>query len=381
MKMNIPFAPPYITEDEISAVIDVLKSGWLSMGYKTVEFENKFAEYVGCKHAVATNSCTSALFLSLKALGIKEGDEVITTPFTFAATANVIVHCGAKPVFVDIDEKTYNINPDEIEDKITDKTKAVIAVHYGGQPANMKKIMKIAREYDLKVIDDAAHAVGSEYEKDKKVGSLGNLTCFSFYATKPITTGEGGMITLNSDELNEELRILRLHGISRDAWKRYLEKDNWYYEVIEPGYKCNPTDISSAIGIEQLKKLDWMNSRRKEIAEYYNERLQSLDIIHPYVNPNVKSSYHLYPIRLINYNRNEFIKKMAQNGIGTSVHFIPLHVMPFYQRRYGYKRGDFPITEKVFENIVSLPIYPQLTENQLEYIVENIKKILGEGLC
>lgn len=374
--MNIPFAPPYITEDEINVVIEVLKSGWLSMGYKTLEFENKFAEYIGSKHAVATNSCTSALFLSLKVLGIKKGDEVITTPFTFAATANVIVHCGAKPVFVDIEEETYNINADKIEEKITDKTKAIIVVHYGGQPADMKKIMKIAREYDLKVIEDAAHAVGSEYEKGKKVGSLGNLTCFSFYATKPMTTGEGGMITLNSDDLNEELRILRLHGISRDAWKRYLEMDNWYYEVIEAGYKFNPTDISSAIGLEQLKKLDWMNERRKEIAEYYNEHLQGLDIIRPHIDSNVKSSYHLYPIRLINYDRNKFIKKMAQNGIGTSVHFIPLHLMPFYRKRYGYKRGDFPVAEKVFENIVSLPIYPQLTEKQLEFIVKSIKEII-----
>jgi len=376
MKMNIPFAPPYITEDEINVVIEVLKSGWLSMGYKTLEFENKFAEYIGSKHAVATNSCTSALFLSLKVLGIKKGDEVITTPFTFAATANVIVHCGAKPVFVDIEEETYNINADKIEEKITDKTKAIIVVHYGGQPADMKKIMKIAREYDLKVIEDAAHAVGSEYEKGKKVGSFGNLTCFSFYATKPMTTGEGGMITLNSDDLNEELRILRLHGISRDAWKRYLETDNWYYEVIEAGYKFNPTDISSAIGLEQLKKLDWMNERRKEIAEYYNEHLQGLDIIRPHIDSNVKSSYHLYPIRLINYDRNKFIKKMTQKGIGTSVHFIPLHLMPFYRKRYGYKRGDFPVAEKVFENIVSLPIYPQLTEKQLEFIVKSIKEII-----
>jgi len=218
--------------------------------------------------------------------------------------------------------------------------------------------------------------VGSEYEKGKKVGSFGNLTCFSFYATKPMTTGEGGMITLNSDDLNEELRILRLHGISRDAWKRYLEMDNWYYEVIEAGYKFNPTDISSAIGLEQLKKLDWMNERRKEIAEYYNEHLQGLDIIRPHIDSNVKSSYHLYPIRLIDYDRNEFIKKMTQNGIGTSVHFIPLHLMPFYRKRYGYKRGDFPVAEKVFENIVSLAIYPQLTEKQLEFIVKSIKEII-----
>jgi len=375
--MNISFAPPYITEDEINAVRDVLNSGWLSMGDKTLEFENKFAEYVGSKYAVATNSCTAALFLSLKVLGIKEGDEVITTPFTFAATANVIVHCRAKPVFVDIDEKTYNIDPDKLAEKITAKTKAIIVVHYGGQPADMKKAMKIAKEHNLKVIEDAAHAAGSEYEKGKKVGSLGNLTCFSFYPTKPITTGEGGMITLNDDELSRKLKMLRLHGMNRDAWNRYLEKDNWYYEVVEAGYKCNPSDIASAIGIEQLKKLDWMNERRKEVAEYYNEQLQDLDIVIPYVNPNVKSSYHLYPIRLISYDRSNFIRKMGEGDIGTSVHFIPLHLMPFYHREYGYKKGDFSVAEKVFESIVSLPIYPRLTEKQLEYIVKNIKEGLS----
>lgn len=377
--MSIPFAPPYITEDEINAVTDVLKSGWLSIGHETLEFENRFAEYAGSKHSVATNSCTAALFLSLKVLGVKEGDEVITTPFTFASTANVIVHCGAKPVFVDIDEKTYNINPDKIAEKITDKTRVIIIVHYGGQPANMKRIMKIAREHNLRVVEDAAHAAGSEYEKGKKVGSLENLTCFSFYATKPMTTGEGGMITLNDDELSEKLRILRLHGMSRDAWKRYLEKDSWYYEVIEAGYKCNPSDIASAIGIEQLKKLNWMNGRRKEVAEYYNEQLQDLDIVLPYLNPNMRSSYHLYPIRLISYDRSNFIKEMGERGIGTSVHFIPLHLMPFYQREYGYKRGDFPVAEKVFENIVSLPIHPQLTERELKYIIESIKEILEDN--
>jgi len=377
--MNIPFAPPYITEDEINVVREVLKSGWLSMGHKTSEFESKFAEYVGSRYAVATNSCTAALFLSLKVLGIKEDDEIITTPFTFAATANVIVHCGAKPVFVDIDEKTYNIDADKLAESITDKTKAIIVVHYGGQPADMKKTMKIAREHNLKLIEDAAHAAGAEYEKDRKVGSLGNLTCFSFYPTKPITTGEGGMITLNDDEPGEKLRVLRLHGMSRDAWKRYLQKDNWYYEITEAGYKFNPPDIASAIGIAQLKKLDWMNERRKEVAEYYDEHLQGLDVVLPHIEPYVKSSYHLYPIRLINYDRNEFIKKMGEGGVATSVHFIPLHLMPFYQREYGYKKGDFPVAEKVFESIVSLPIYPQLTERQLEYILKNIKEMLSES--
>lgn len=375
--MNIPFAPPYITEDELNAVIEVLKSGWLSMGYKTLEFENNFAEYMGSKHAVATNSCTSALFLSLKALGIKQGDEVITTPFTFVATANTIVHCGAKPVFVDINERTYNIDPEKIEENVTEKTKAVVVVHYGGQPVDMKKIMKIAKEYELNVIEDAAHAAGSCYENGKKVGSLGNLTCFSFYATKPMTTGEGGMITLNDEKIADDLKILRLHGISKDAWKRYIDKENWYYEVVEAGYKCNPTDMNSVMGIEQLKKLDWMNKKRKEIAEFYNENLKDLEIILPYVNPKIKSSYHLYPIRLLSYDRNNFIKKMAEKGIGTSVHFIPLHLMPFYQKMFGCTRGDFPTAEKVFENIVSIAIYPQLTLEQLEYICNSIKEILA----
>jgi dTDP-4-amino-4,6-dideoxygalactose transaminase len=376
MKMDIPFTPPYITDDETKVAVEVLKSGWLSIGHKTTEFENEFARYIGSKYAVATNSCTSALFLSLKILDLKKGDEVITTPFTFAATANVIVHCGAKPIFADIDEKTCNINPAQIKERIMDKTKAIIVVHYGGCTADMKRIMKLAEEHDLKVIEDAAHAAGSEYEEGKKVGSLGNLTCFSFYVTKPMTTGEGGMITLTDENIVDKLRILRLHGISKDAWKRYLEKDNWYYEVIEAGYKCNPTDIASAIGIQQLKKLDWMNEKRKKIAEYYNENLKDLDIILPYFNSNIKSSYHLYPIRLRDYDRNKFIEEMTKKGIGISVHFIPLHLMPFYQRIYRYKRGDFPMAEKVFENIISLPIYPQLTEKQLEYIVKSIVEIL-----
>ncbi len=346
------------------------------MGEKTLMFEKAFADYINSRHAIATNSCTSALFLSLKVLGIGMGDEVILPTFTFAATANVIVHCGAKPVFVDIDEKTYNIAPEKIEEKITDKTKAIIVVHYAGQPADMKRIMKIAKEYDLKVIEDAAHAAGAEYENGKKVGALGNLTCFSFYATKPITTGEGGMITLNDNDLAERLRVLRLHGISKDAWKRYLEKGNWYYEVMEAGYKCNPTDLTSVIGLEQLKKLNWMNKRRKEIAEYYNEHLSDLDVILPYVKPEVKSAYHLYPIRLIDYDRDKFINEMAKRGIGTSVHFIPLHLMPFYRKVYKYKEGDFPLAEKVFRSIVSLPIYPQLTEDHLEYIVESVRRIL-----
>ncbi|AKG91243.1 putative pyridoxal phosphate-dependent protein [Geoglobus ahangari] len=376
MVMNIPFARPYITQEEIRAVTEVLKSGWLSMGEKTVMFERAFAEYIGSKYAVATNSCTSALFLSLKVLGIGRGDEVILPTFTFTATANTVVHCGAKPVFVDIDEKTYNIDPDSVEERITDNTKAIIVVHYAGQPADMRKIMKIAKTYGLKVIEDAAHAAGAKYENGKKVGALGNLTCFSFYATKPMTTGEGGMITLDDGYLADKLRILRLHGISKDAWKRYLENNSWYYEVIEAGYKCNPTDLASAIGLEQLRKLDWMNTRRKKIAEYYNEHLNDLDIILPYVRPKIESAYHLYPIRLVKYNRDKFINEMAKRGVGTSVHFMPLHLTRFYRKMFKYKKGDFPVAERVFRSIVSLPIYPQLTERHLEYVVRCVKEIL-----
>jgi dTDP-4-amino-4,6-dideoxygalactose transaminase len=220
--------------------------------------------------------------------------------------------------------------------------------------------------------------VGARYEEGREVGSSGNLTCFSFYPTKPMTTGEGGMITLNDDELGEKLRILRLHGMSSGAWKRYSQKGSWYYEITEAGYKFNPSDIASAIGVEQLGKLDWMNEKRKLISEYYDKHLQGLDVICPYLDPKTKSSYHLYPVRITSYDRSKFIKQMAQKGIGTSVHFIPLHLMPFYQREYGYRGGDFRIAEKVFEDIVSLPIYPQLTEKQLEYIVKNIKEILSE---
>ena len=348
------------------------------MGHKTKEFEEKFSEYIGVNHSIAVNSCTAALFLSLKVLNIKENDEVITTPFTFTATANTIVHCNAKPIFVDIDDKTYNIDASKIEDKITAKTKAIIIVHYGGQPADMKKINAISNEYEIPVIEDAAHATGSYYSNGKKVGRSNNLTCFSFYATKPMTTGEGGMITTNNKGFTDKLKILRLHGISVEAWKRYINpKASWYYDVLEAGYKFNTTDLNAALGIEQLKKLDLMNEKRKEINEYYNSELKDFDIILPNIKSDIKSSYHLYPIRLKNYDRDKFISRMAESGINTSVHFIPLHLMPYYQKTWKYRKGDFPVAEAVFKNIVSLPIYPQLNDEKLQYIVKIIKNILN----
>ncbi|MBI4399973.1 DegT/DnrJ/EryC1/StrS family aminotransferase, partial [Candidatus Micrarchaeota archaeon] len=319
MAKFIQFSPPYISQQEINSVTKVLKSGWLSHGPLTEKFEKEFAKYVKAKFAVSVNSCTSGLFLSLAAINIKPGDEVITTPLTFAATANVVHHLGAKPVFADICEDTYNIDPDKIEEKITRKTKAIIPVHYGGQPCEMNEIAKLAKENNLTIIEDAAHATGSEYE-GKMIGSLGNLTCFSFYPTKPITVIEGGMITTNNKKLAERLKILGRHGISRDAWKRYGAKGSWYYEVLEAGYKFNTTDMNSALGLAQLKRLKWFEKKRKEVFDYYQKELMGLDVTTPTIRPNVKTSYHLYPILLESYDRNKFIDEMKTHGIGTSVH-------------------------------------------------------------
>ena len=373
--MNIPYYLPFIGEEEINEVVDTLRSGWLTMGPKTVEFEKILAEYIGVKNVVAVNSCTAALHLSLIGLGIGNGDEVITTPYTFASTANVIVHSGAKPVFVDIKKDTYNIDPEKIRRAITPKTKAIIPVDFAGQPCELDEIMKIAKENDLYVIEDAAHAIGAEY-KGRKIGQISTTTNFSFYATKNITTGDGGAIATDDDELADKLRILRLHGISKDAWKRYAKGGSWYYEIKDCGWKYNMTDIQAAIGIHQLKKLDEFVNRRREIAKIYTEEFENLEIITPYEKPDVKHVYHLYPILLKNYNRNKFIEKMNEKGIGCSVHFIPLHIHPFYRERYGFKKGDYPNAEWVYEREVSLPLYPKMKDDEIFYIISTVKKIL-----
>lgn len=377
------FLPPFrhtIADAEINEVIDTLKSDWITTGPKTHKFEELFKEYIGCKHAIALNSCTAGLHLSLVAIGIQEGDEVITSPFTFAATANVIVHQKAKPVFVDIEKNTYNIDPEKIEEAISDKTKAIIPVHYAGHPCEMDKILKIAKAYNLTVIEDAAHALGATY-KGKKIGTIGDFTCFSFYATKNLTTAEGGMITTNGDELAEKLRIMSLHGISKDAWKRYSSEGSWYYEILYPGYKYNMTDVQAAIGIHQLKKLKQMQKRRGEIAKRYNEAFEDMpEIIIPTVKKYVRHAWHLYPIQintdLLRIDRAKFIEALKAENIGTSVHFIPMHLHPYYHDRYGFKRGDFPNAEFVYEREISLPIYPKITDKDVEEVIVAVKKIV-----
>ena len=378
-KQFLPYYQPLIGEEEIKEVVDTLKSGWLTMGPKTIEFEKLIGEYTRAKNAIAVHSCTAALHLSLIALGIGEGDEVITTPYTFASTGNVIVHTGAKPVFVDTERETYNIDPEKIEEAVTPMTKVIIPVHYAGQPCDMKAIMEIARDNDLFVIEDAAHAIGAKYE-NKKIGTFSTTTCFSFYATKNMTTGEGGAITTNDDELAEKLRILRLHGISKDAWKRYSEKGSWYYEIEECGWKYNLTDIQAALGMHQIKKLDKFIEVRRSYANIYNKELEKVDgIITPKEKTNVKHVYHLYPILLENYSRDKFIEKMQEKGIGCSVHFIPLHLHPFYKRIFGFKKGNFPNIEWAYEREVSLPLYPKMEEEDIEYVITSIKNILSKN--
>jgi UDP-4-amino-4,6-dideoxy-N-acetyl-beta-L-altrosamine transaminase len=372
-ELKIPYCLPEIGEEEIAEVVDTLRSGWLTMGPKTIAFEEQIAAYTGAKYAVAVNSCTAALHLSLLAYGIGLGDEVITSPYTFASTGNVIVHSGARPVFADIQRDTFNIDPEKINEAITPKTKAIIPVHFAGQPCDMKEIQEIADDHNLVVIEDAAHAIGAEYH-GKKIGSLSDATCFSFYATKNMTTGEGGAVTTDDPKIADKMRILRLHGISKDAWKRYSAQGSWYYEIEDCGWKYNMTDIQAALGIHQLRKLDGFVATRRKYAEMYSTGLRDLEgVVTPVEKEGRKHVYHLYPVLLNGIDRADFIQKMAEKGIGCSVHFIPLHLHPFYRDTFGFKRGDFPNAEGAYEREFSLPLYTELEEASVDYVICSVK--------
>lgn len=376
----IPFSRPSITEEEIKEVVETLKSGWLTTGKKTKEFEEEFRNYIGANYAIAVNSATSGLFLSLKALGIKEGDEVIVPTWTFCATANVVVHCGAIPVFCDVNEE-YLLEPKEIEKRITKKTKAIIPVHFAGKSCDMDRINEIAQKYNLYVIEDAAHACGTIYQ-NKKVGKDSLICVFSFYPTKNITTGEGGMIVTREKELAEKIRIMALHGLTLNAYDRYKKNGSWYYEVIYPGFKCNMTDIQASIGLCQLRRIEEMIRKRENIVTYYQENLKYLnDLILPKIDlKNQRVSWHLYVVRLsktAKIGRDELIEFLKKRNIGTSVHFIPLHLHPYYQKTYSLKKEDFPIANLLFSSSLSLPLYPDLKKDELDYIIYSIK----EALC
>ena len=379
----IPFHVPAIGAEEIRAVVDTLESGWLTSGTKVKRFEDDFAEYVGSKHAVAVNSGTAALHLALDAVGIRQGDEVIVPTMTFTATAEVVLYFKAKPVLVDCQRDTLNLDPNQIEAAITSKTKAIIPVHFGGQPCDMTPILEIAKAHKLHVIEDAAHALPASYE-GKKIGTISDITCFSFYATKTITTGEGGMATTENSEWAERMRMMSLHGISHDAWKRYTKEGSWYYEVHCPGFKYNLTDIAAAIGIEQLKKCNQFWEVRKRIATIYDEAFANLPEIQlSFCRSNMQHAWHLYVIQLalerLRINRNDFIEALREKGIGTSVHFIPLHLHPYYRDKFGYKPADFPNASSAFERIVSLPIYPRMTEADVESVIGAVSKIVKQN--
>lgn len=375
--MQIPFHKTHTTDEELNAAIDAIKSGWLTMGPKTVEFEDAFKMYVGSTEAISMNSATAALHLALKAIGLQHGDEVIVPTTTFVATAEVVTYFDAIPILCDIEEDTHNIDVNKIESLITKKTRAIIPVHFAGQPCDMDEIYAIAQKYNLKIIEDAAHAIPSSY-KGVKIGNLekSDITCFSFYATKTLSTGEGGMATTNNSDYAKNMKINRLHGISKDAWDRYTTKGAWYYEIVDNGNKYNTTDINAALGLVQLEKQEMLREKRNQIANQYNEAFKdNKNIVIPCIKENRVTSWHLYVIKID--NRDEVIEKLKENGVGCSVHFIPIHKHTYYKNKYEYSDEEYPVANAVFEKSLSLPIYPDMTEEEVQYVINNVLGIVN----
>lgn len=371
----IPYGRQWIEEDDIQAVIEVLKSDYLTTGPKVQEFEKTVAEYVGAKYAVAVANGTAALHAVCFAAGIKSEDEAITTPITFAASSNCVLYCGGKPIFADIEADTYNIDPNDIARKITNKTKAIIPVHFAGQPCNMDRINEIAKQYNLIVIEDAAHALGADY-KGKKIGSISDMTIFSFHPVKHITTGEGGMITTNDKDLYDKLILFRTHGITRDSEFMTHNEGAWYYEQLDLGFNYRITDIQCALGISQMKKLDKFVARRKEIANKYNQAFRDVqNIILPKQSNNCNSSWHLYVIQILNKDRKQVFDKLKQLGIGVNVHYIPVYKHPYYQNN-GYNKTACANAENYYKHAISIPIFPKMTDKEVDYVINEIKNII-----
>jgi perosamine synthetase len=389
---TVPFFKPNIEEAEINEVVDTLRSGWLTSGPKTRQFETEFAAYIGQKHALAVNSCTAALHLALETIGIRRGDVVVVPTMTFAATAEVVRYLDAKPLLVDCRLHDFNM---EIPDAATrieaalahgEKVKAIIPVHYGGQIGDTNGVAALAKRYSLKIIEDAAHCCPAFFRDEdsqawKPIGTSADISCYSFYANKTITTGEGGMACTQNDAYAERMRIMSLHGISKDAWKRFTAEGSWYYEIVAPGFKYNLTDIAAAIGLHQLRKADRLHQQRTQKAELYTHTLSDVDeLILPRVQPNRIHSWHLYVIRLkldrFRIDRAEFINELKQRGIVTSVHWMPLHMHPYYRETYGYQSGDLPIAGALYPEIISLPIYPDIAEETVAYVCKSITEVI-----
>lgn len=376
----LPFAQPHITQAEIDGVTDTLRSGWLSTGPKTKRFEREFARAVGAAHAVAVNSATSALHLALVVLGIGPGDEVIVPVYTFTSTAAVVAHCRARPVFVDVDPVTCSLDPTRLEAAITPRTRAIIAVHIAGLPAEMDAILAVARAHALSVIEDAAHAFPAKY-RGQTIGTIGDMTAFSFYATKTLATGEGGMLTTDNPDFAERVARMALHGISHDAWKRYSAEGSWYYEVVDAGYKYNMPDTAAALGLCQLARRDWLLERRRAIAAAYTTAFAQLPELEPPPDPaHVEHAWHLYMLRLrperLAITRDDFIRALAAKQIGTSVHFIPLHLHPYYRAAYRLAPQDYPQALDAYRREISLPIYPGMSDDDVADVIAAVEEIV-----
>lgn len=374
----LSFSLPLIGPEEVDEVVEALKSGWLTSGPRTKQFEQDFCRVVEAPVALGLNSCTAGLHVALKVLNIGPGDEVITTPMTFAASVNVIEHVGATPVLVDVEPDTLNLQPDAVAQAITPHTKAIIAVHYAGHPAEMNALRSIADEYQLQLVEDAAHAVGAAFE-GRPIGSGSNLTAFSFYATKNLTTGEGGMLT-GAEDLINQARVISLHGMSREAWSRYSAGGTWAYDIVEPGFKYNMTDIQAALGLQQLRRFDRMQARRQEIVHTYNKAFGSnAAFLTPTTREHVTNAWHLYVLRLraseLTISRNQFIEEMTARKIGTSVHFIPIHMHSFYRNKYKYLPDDFPVAHTAFQQMVSLPLSPSMSDQDVADVIDAVLDI------
>jgi dTDP-4-amino-4,6-dideoxygalactose transaminase len=374
------FGAPNIGEAEVDGVVAVMKSGWLGTGPKVAQFEQDFARYKGVNQAAAVNSCTAALHLSLLAAGIGPGDEVITTPMTFCSTVNVIIHAGATPVLADIETKTLNIDPSEVAEKITSRTKAILPVHFGGRPANMSALGEIAQKHDLKIIEDCAHAIETEY-RGRRAGTIGDFGCFSFYVTKNIVTGEGGMVLARDPEDHDRIKVLSLHGMSRDAWKRFGGTGFRHYNVIEAGFKYNMMDLQAIIGIGQLKKVEHFWTRRKEIWDQYQLALADLPLILPTEpEPDTRHAYHLYTVRVdesrTGISRDAFMDAMAANNIGVGVHYLSVPEHLYYRQKFGWDPNDYPGAAQVGRQTVSLPLTSKMTQQDVMDTIETVKNIL-----
>jgi dTDP-4-amino-4,6-dideoxygalactose transaminase len=381
---GVPFCRPDLTDSEIQEVLDALRSGWITTGPKVKRFESAFAQAVGAPWAVAVSSCTAGLHLSLVTLGCGDGDEVITTDYTFTSSAAAIIQSGARPVVVDVEEDTLNIDPAAAERAMTPRTRAILPVHMAGHPAEMDRLTELARSSGVAVLEDAAHSLPAAY-RGRKIGTIGDLTCFSFYATKNLTTGEGGMVTGADPALRERVALIGYHGMSKDGWKRYRDEGAWYYQIEEKGFKYNMSDIAAALGLAQLSRLEGMQARRREIVRRYDEAFADLEsLILPVTRPGVEHAWHLYIIRIrrsaLGIDRDAFIQALTDRGIGTSVHFIPLHRHGYYQRTLDLQAGQFPVAERAFNTCISLPLFSSMTDDEVTQVTEAVRATVKESL-